>query len=97
MKTLLTTLLALALLCANGSAGDQLTDWSYGNFEYSATIPGDDNTQATIVGPAFPQGVRVLRDYSTVDEFKLALIRIVDSLNATSEPVMLKRRLKKRR
>lgn len=99
MKALLKTLIVAILLVSTSFAGENgPPDWSYGTFEYSATIPGDDNTLARVVGPAFPQGLLVLREYSTVNEFKDALIRMVDALNATGEPILpLKRKAKKRR
>src|SRR4030095_9041287 len=98
MKTRLLIILPILALCLPALTGENgPPDWEYGTFVYSVNIAGDDETVATLVGPAFPEGIRLLRDYKTLEQFKANLIVIVDALNASESTILLKakRRLKR--
>lgn len=84
-------MLAIAAMASPVSAGENgPSDWEYGTFEYSVNIAGDDTSVAVLVGPAFPDGIRLLRDFKTLSQFQADLIHIVDALNAAPSPALAK-------
>lgn len=82
-KTFLASLLGLFCIPVSRAGEAGPLDWNYYNGPYSANVPGDDPTSATINGPDLPiVGISISPFQS--DQTHETMIRIVDALAETA-------------